>query len=55
MISTMIERDFMHAIERQQRLLEATAARQARVQRSRHGASHWLSTLHLGWWPSRER
>lgn len=52
-ISTMIERDFLVAIERQQRSLAAHHAIDARVRRAQRHSGHWLSVLIAEWWPLR--
>jgi hypothetical protein len=52
-ISTMIERDFLVAIERQQRSWTANHAAHARVQKAQRHSTHWLSVLMAEWWPSR--
>lgn len=48
-ISTMIERDFLVAIERQQRSLAANSS----VQKAQRHSAHWLSVLVADWWPGR--
>lgn len=51
-ISTMIERDFLVAIERQQQSLAANGAGHARVRSAQRRSGHWLSVLFAGWWPT---
>ncbi|MEZ4562700.1 MAG: hypothetical protein R2853_08180 [Thermomicrobiales bacterium] len=53
MISTMIERDFLVAIERQQRSLAVNHASHSRVRYAQRHSIHWLSVLTAGWWPLR--
>lgn len=52
-IATMIERDFLVAIERQQQSLTANHASHARVRNAQRFSGHWLSVLTAGWWPTR--
>jgi hypothetical protein len=52
-IATMIERDFLVAIERQQQSLAVNRASHARVREAQRHSGHWLSVLVAGWWPAR--
>jgi hypothetical protein len=51
--STMIERDFIVAIERQQRLLAIRHASDAHVRQAQRRSGHWLSGRVANWWPTR--